>query len=517
MLSEMLAALYRRFPDDDVVGYFRATLPLYRMQIVAQVLERQSLPLIPQFVLRAIQIGHDTVDDLSGTLGLDRAVLSDAAGQLLQGDLIEEKPVAGGPFRLSVTPEGERLLATRGAMSVTKRRAITFHFNPVTATLQPIEDDAVVTPAEEYQGDVVLPRRIFAPTLDALTVDMAREARGTEGKRDGDIIDLLEVRRSYADYLTGVDVFVLRAPDGSETIVAVHRTHVLPDLSRALTVMKGEGTRVAPDDADMFDREVGDVGALMPETTARLVEEIMGHGRRIAAGERAIAVRKAARRASEDREERAQIDADIGAIGATLVAQRDERVGALRRLQGTLHSPARLIGVEEQAVERGRAIAQATHDLLLVAPWMSARAWDDTACEGLGNAARRIDRLVIAYDIGRKRGGDQERLSGEARRLRKKIEGYARWTPSTLPTADNLPPSLRFEDIPFGGPSVLICDDRFALVTLVDLFNSDPSARVLPAPAGILFTDSATVQALTRGVEKLLGARRGAETGDIAP
>ena len=511
MLNELLSAVYRRFPSHDIVGYFRATLPLHRLHITAQVLERQALPLIPQFVLRAIQIGHDTTAALADVLGLDHPILFDAAGQLLHGDLIEERPVAGGgPAKLTLRPAGEELLATKGAMSVTMRRDYTFHFNPVTATLEPVDSGAVTTLAPEYEDDAILPRQVFTPTIASLTVDMARAARGEEDRHRRDIIDLLEIqtRNSYPEYLPRVDVFLLRASDGDEAVAAFHKTHHLPEVSSALTAMHHSDVRVVPDDACLFDRNASDVHELLPEATAQFVKDIFGQNRTIAAYERSMAMKRAARGTTESREEQGQLDAEITRVNDRLQAARGDRDRALETLQGSLDAPARLVEASEQAVTLGKMIAAANHDLLLVAPWISGRALGDARYKELGNAARRVERLALGYDVGRKRGSDQGRLEEQARRLRQRIAEQARWDPDKPATADNVAASVHIVDITYAGPTVVICDDNRALITPCDLFVVDPSARILPAPTGILFEDTVSVIALTKGMERILGTGR---------
>lgn len=272
--------------------------------------------------------------------------------------------------------------------------------------------------------------------------------------------------------------------------------------------MHREDARVVPDDACLFDRDTGDVRALLPEMAAGLVADIIERNRAIAVRERSLVVRRAFRGTTESQGEQGQVDAEITMAGDELRALRGERDRALETLRRAINGPVRLVESGTYATQIREMIAAAKRDLLMIAPWISQSALGDATYKELGNTARRLDRLVIGYDVGRKRGGDQDRLEAQSLQLKRRIREQSRWDPDKLAAGDNVPPSVRIEDIPYAGPTVIICDDSRVLLAPFNPFVMN-LATALPAPAAILFEDKATVRALAEGAERILGTGRG--------
>ncbi|GAA2215689.1 hypothetical protein GCM10009850_111570 [Nonomuraea monospora] len=81
-----------RYPTDDagrnLIAIMDAALPIAGLSVTALVQERKRIPLLDEFVLRLAKADVTSVSDMSGVLGLDEPMVSQAiAGQLSEGNL----------------------------------------------------------------------------------------------------------------------------------------------------------------------------------------------------------------------------------------------------------------------------------------------------------------------------------------------------------------------------------------------------------------------------------------------
>ncbi len=79
-------------PGFQLIDFTQVALPVFVVPIDAIVIASKSLALVDEFVLRSIVEEVDTLDDLSGFLGLDGPFVKKRLGELIGQDLVAYGP-----------------------------------------------------------------------------------------------------------------------------------------------------------------------------------------------------------------------------------------------------------------------------------------------------------------------------------------------------------------------------------------------------------------------------------------
>ena len=107
-------------PGYHLIDYLEVALPVFVIPIEAIVIARKPLGLVDEFLLRSIKENINTLETLSGFLGLDEIFVKKRLGELITDDLIGYAPVQGGPAVAEVTTKG--LEAVKNVMLVQPKR-----------------------------------------------------------------------------------------------------------------------------------------------------------------------------------------------------------------------------------------------------------------------------------------------------------------------------------------------------------------------------------------------------------
>lgn len=111
MTIEDIAARYNRLPGFRLVSYQRVALPFWIATFDALVIAEKNMPVLDEFILRAIERNVSTTADLAGFLGLSEKLIVRRLGGLLKEDYISVKPYADGmPSFIALTRKGDEAL-----------------------------------------------------------------------------------------------------------------------------------------------------------------------------------------------------------------------------------------------------------------------------------------------------------------------------------------------------------------------------------------------------------------------
>jgi len=439
-MSNTLPMVYRDFPDHTCERYFPALLPVYRIRVSLSVLERQSLSIFGQFILRAIGLEIDTPRDIARSLGLDEDILTEFAVELLRADMINQSaPDAEGKRRLALTPLG-RERAADGIIAVPRRRHEEFHLDTLTGALRAVDRSVINADEANRRGTCILLSVISKPTAETIELQAIRDvmAMGRPSQPNLDVLALLALSRAYAQYLSGVEVFELRPRYGGEAVLAAYRDgHYVQGVSSALQAIRGAGRPIIPDDAYTFNAAVPDISGMLPAPVADEARTFTERARAIITSERtrdALAIVHATlageeRRAIEQRTE--NLDREIANL-------RRESEDALGRLAVLDPPPTAVVGSTFidtliAAIKR----AKDGDEIVMIAPRMSRDVIDGQLGEALGNATRRSVRVHVGYDFEEGSGdGDGLRLRRNALSLKQALEKRAEWAEEYLFVVD---------------------------------------------------------------------------------
>ena len=83
MNIESLAAKHQDdFPGYQLVDFYEAAFPSDAIQLQVMMQEQRPLPLVEEFVLRAIDVGQNSIHDIASLLGLDESMIRSALNGL---------------------------------------------------------------------------------------------------------------------------------------------------------------------------------------------------------------------------------------------------------------------------------------------------------------------------------------------------------------------------------------------------------------------------------------------------
>jgi hypothetical protein len=130
-------------PGFVLASYGEVALPFFRVRLRLQVLERKEIGPIEEFLLRGVGAGLSDVSTLRQALGLDDAVISASLVELVAGDAIEIVGSDSDEDRLALCPRGYDLLSDAEQI-VSVERTVDIDFDgllrvPVPALLTYLE------------------------------------------------------------------------------------------------------------------------------------------------------------------------------------------------------------------------------------------------------------------------------------------------------------------------------------------------------------------------------------------
>src|SRR5687768_3132054 len=223
MTTRLNAIVARQFPHHEPSDTFEAVLTILKLRLATRVLKRQSLSIFGGFMLRTIDLGYDTVERISGLLGVSAADLAGPGAELLQAKLIAYGPSQSDHTRpLTLTERGRKHVSENQSLLVPKRKTFDLHFEPLANELTPADRTAWSLEDVRRRNTFALPFDGRYPTLDDLNLSEVAEAvRQDARQREGfEIIELIDLQDPYVEYLP-VDVVVLVQPQTGDIRLAI--------------------------------------------------------------------------------------------------------------------------------------------------------------------------------------------------------------------------------------------------------------------------------------------------------
>ena len=112
-----------------VSDYFEIALPVYRVVLQASTLVRKKISALEEFVMRSVNAGMNTPDEVAAFLGLDEIVVRSTLSRLVQDTAVALVGVRADASQiLKLTSKGTKVLDTAEAI-VPEERSLTLHFD----------------------------------------------------------------------------------------------------------------------------------------------------------------------------------------------------------------------------------------------------------------------------------------------------------------------------------------------------------------------------------------------------
>lgn len=230
---------------------------------------------------------------------------------------------------------------------------------------------------------------------------------------------MLGLKKVSPEYIAPVTVVVARQEETGEQRLAVYRDMLLQRAESAALQRQFEtGTFLIPDDAVALAESPLPVPTTLPPEVARVARDLANSSTSVRSLQQQLSDELTRRgSATADRREREALEERIRSLQEELNAKRAESermLAELRRHRGEF------LRTEQHRAVLEQALREAQREVLIVSPWMNARACDAQLCDLVAQTVKRGVRVRIAYgtterpgdpDVGRHRNNAQRVIS----------------------------------------------------------------------------------------------------------
>jgi hypothetical protein len=243
------------FDEARVAERFAAVRPGYKLLacepaalpyflITAPVLLQQRMPIAPidEFVLRGINDGLSSVEQIASFLGLEEDLVTLSLSRLWQNDLVD-MPVAAAGRALRLTTQG--LATLSGLMElVPSEREVWFAFDRLLWKAVPSFTGALLRPSQaEEQGLLIVKPRVGKKPevidLPARDVDRSIKESMKNVLSDADVLVVKRIERTEQKYLP-CHVLVYESMDGTDHVIEISIDGRLrPDIRNVIDALGG--------------------------------------------------------------------------------------------------------------------------------------------------------------------------------------------------------------------------------------------------------------------------------------
>ena len=224
--SEEVARRYACRPGFRLADYAEVGLPVYRLTVQAYFLSRKQIPPVEEFVLKAIEAGLGSAEEIGGLLGIERLLIDDAMASLVQTDDVYLAAPPGSVSQvLSLTLKGKQTLR-EAKLVAPEERIISIDF------------DGLLRRPIPYQGWLQKPRDLKEAGVKEIP-PFPQKRPETGDLKVKDVMAIL--RQSGGTVEFGRDLLGIKAIERRElyfqtALVLVYRAKVGDDVQVAFAV-----------------------------------------------------------------------------------------------------------------------------------------------------------------------------------------------------------------------------------------------------------------------------------------
>jgi DNA-binding MarR family transcriptional regulator len=367
-------------PGYLLADWYNAALPSYEVYLRVQMQVEQPLPAIDQFVLRALEAGVKTTDEIGGVLGLEYTIVCDALERLQRmGFIAIARTSSSGKQQeiLYVTPKGRNILQTLVFLRP-EEESLAFCLDALTGEYYPhrrLYTTENIRDADLHQ----VPPYLTAPAYDEIEVialrRVWREVQRTlpKGEHNKELLDVLGIEKAFLGYRPMRVLQFIRRADGVVLPHVYDGVERSPQHEAALLKMEAEGIRALRAEVKRGPEAASDpaadiLGADVYEAALLKTAEVPRLKRDIAKLEQQIQDADALQRSST------QEDVTLATRRRTEVQEDIERLTERIR---ELESSAPTVQILSMAEHRPRllqALQDAEKRVIIISPWLTPTA-----------------------------------------------------------------------------------------------------------------------------------------------
>ena len=361
MTPEEVARHHAERPGYELVDYAEVALPLFKIYVVASLLQHTPLPPVYEFVLRAVRLGIDDMDGVSACLGIPRGMVDETIKGLHGSEEVAFRTDSPDSVdRFVLTRKGERTTASLERVRPEQQTIPILFDGLIRRPIEPPAQTLLSGRQAEDMGYREIPpfptRRVEVAAIDlAAAARVLARARAGEGRKDLLAIKSIDKRMRLHMPATAL---VFKQSDGDEVeLLFASETRLLDEHNRAFERAEGaaklrllnEFIRPELTGPTSFARKVASI--------ARAVEPKSDRGRRLSLPARTV------------------VDPDS----------------------------VEVLGVLDHPPLLWDAISTARERVVIISPWITAQVIDKRAIASLRKLLERGCRLSFGYGIDENR------------------------------------------------------------------------------------------------------------------
>lgn len=243
MTPEETARFHADRPGYELIDFAEVCLPIFKIYMVASLLQHTPLPPIYEFVLRTIRIGIDDADGIAACLGIPVRMVQDTLKSLHDTEELAFKTGDGSDAdRFVLTRKGERTTMSLERIRP-EQQTVPIYFDGLTRS--PIEPPAQTLLSGKQPEDLGLKEipALPATRIEVSDIDITETARlfGKERSGEGrrDLLAIKSIERRMRLHLP-VTALVFRPVEGGEVeLLFASDTRLLDDHNRAFALAEG--------------------------------------------------------------------------------------------------------------------------------------------------------------------------------------------------------------------------------------------------------------------------------------
>jgi hypothetical protein len=463
-METLLSRLHRDFEGFIPIKACEAGLPLYFIKMSVEVLEKQKLSTLASYMLHAISLemetsGGGSLAKIAALLGVQERDLSGTGAQLLQLNLIEQGlPDSEGQRPITLTDLGRKGLGVHETPPVPQRRSCQLHFNALTWTAMPLEEETWSVGDMCKEGVFVLPvAERGNPTLGDFTEKTVKASLQLAPRfQKSDIVALLKLEKSEPEYLAPVQLFLLQHQRTREQRVALYyQRRQLGEETTILQRMYEEGKLIFPEEAALSTRESLTLPPILPQTLHATTQMFLESKESIQELTQSLDTATYPPQTDQKTPEHGSNQEKIRQLTAALEQQQQELI---KLQQQAAKDQFRFLETEQHRAFLEQALREAREEVIIISPWITPRACDKKLCQLLGKAIARGVRIRIAYGFG------PAESPGNAERNRNNVRQVKRAFEQAITQAKGQRALLEMHETSGTHQKILICDRAFATI-----------------------------------------------------
>ncbi|KAF1084970.1 hypothetical protein SPSYN_01106 [Sporotomaculum syntrophicum] len=449
-LDELAKKQSGSIPGYELVDYYEAAFPVYRVIVIVAILTEQNLPVVQEYILKMLDCGLNNIGDIGGFLGLSNEIIEDSLVPLTQQELVLSY-LEGNSLKFSITEKGKDVMESLKVKKPTIT-SLPIVFDALTGSLEPHKTGlAKAKEVKDLEIPIIKPY-LNKPMLEDIEFNDVRKLIKRMQKENtdiapppGELLDIIEVEKAWLEYKR-LKVFVFYSAKEDDVMVQVfERTQRAPEYETRLLRMEREGIRVLRTVKKQSVRN-----GLLVENLSFNNEDLKSNEESIQeAEERVKILTKNLAEAEEEKTDQTSIH--------TIKRQLEE---ARRQLE-IFQKGDRVLSTYEHRPILEQALKNAQNRVLIISPWIERGGMDDDLLALIRAALTRKVEIHIGYGIS------DERSSNDTYPV-KKLKEYL---------SKSFGKYLKLHKLGNTHEKVLVCDEKFAVVTSFNWlsFKGDPN------------------------------------------